>query len=116
MTERIREQIARTLRELDFMPKGCVKLYQKSYLEYFDAVPYPRGFRVPDFTKFNGDDARITYEHIGQFLSQVNDVRIIDVHKVRLFPLSLSDTTFNWFTCLASNSVDTWPSLRTKIP
>jgi hypothetical protein len=58
----------------------------------------------------------ITYEHIGQFLSQVNDVRIIDVHKVRLFPLSLSDTTFNWFTCLAPNSVDTWPSLRTKIP
>jgi hypothetical protein len=32
-------------------------------------IPYPSGFRVPDFTKFTGDDVRTTYEHVGQFLA-----------------------------------------------
>jgi hypothetical protein len=58
-------QIARTLREFGFTPKGHARVYQKPYPEYFDTIPYPRGFRVPDFTKFTGDDARTTYEHIG---------------------------------------------------
>jgi hypothetical protein len=37
-----------------------------------------------------------------------------DVHRIRLFPLSLSETAFNWFTSLAPNSIDTWPSLEQK--
>jgi hypothetical protein len=111
MTDRVREQIAKTLREFFFMPKGCSRVYHKPYPEYFDAVPYPRGFRALDFAKFTGDDIRTTYEHIGQFLVQVNDVGITDVNKVRL---SLSSMTFNWFTSLAPNSVDTWLSLEQK--
>jgi hypothetical protein len=51
------------LRELGFSLKGRAKAYQKSYLEYFDSMPYPRGFRVPDFVKFMRDDTRITYEY-----------------------------------------------------
>jgi hypothetical protein len=45
---------------------------------------------------------------------QVNDVGITDIHKVKLFPLSLSSTTFNWFTSLSPGSVDTWPGLEQK--
>jgi hypothetical protein len=60
-----RDQIARTLRELWFIQKGRAMSYQKPYPEYFDMIPYPRGFRVPDLAKFLGDDARTTYEHIG---------------------------------------------------
>jgi hypothetical protein len=37
-----------------------------------------------------------------------------DVHRIRLFPLSLSETAFNWFTSLAPNSIDTWPSPEQK--
>jgi hypothetical protein len=77
-------------------------------------IPYLHGFRVPDFMKFNGDDNRTTYQHIGQFLAQVNDVGITDVHKIRLFPLSLSGTGFNWFTSLALDSINTWPCLEQK--
>jgi hypothetical protein len=77
-------------------------------------VPYPRGFRVLDFTRFNDDDTRTTHEHIGQFLVQVNDIGITDVHKVRLFPLSLSRMTFNWFTSLGPNSVDNWQTLEQR--
>jgi hypothetical protein len=67
--EGVRDQIARTLREFGFMPKGQARLYQKPYPEYFGTIPYPRDFRVPDLAKFTSDDAKTTYEHIGQFLA-----------------------------------------------
>jgi hypothetical protein len=108
----VREQITRMLWELGFSLKGWAKVYQKPYPEYFDSVPYPWGFRVLDFMKFTGDDARTTYEHIGQYLAQVNEVGINDVNQVRLFPLTLSGATFSWFTSLAPNSVNTWAGLE----
>jgi hypothetical protein len=91
------------------MPKGRAGSYQKPYPEYFDMIPYPRGFRVPDLAKFTGDDAKTTYEHIGQFLAQVNDVGITDIHKIMMFPLSLTGTAFNWCTSLPS-----WVSFERK--
>jgi hypothetical protein len=114
MIEGVWDQIAWTLREFGFTPKGRAQVYQKPNTEYFDMIPYLHGFRVPDFMKFNGDDNRTTYQHIGQFLAQVNDVGITDVHKIRLFPLSLSGTGFNWFTSLALDSINTWPCLEQK--
>jgi hypothetical protein len=110
----VRDQIARTLREFGFTPKGRAMSYQKQHPEYFDMIPYPRGFWVPDLAKFMGDDAKTTYEHIGQFLAQVNDVGITDVHKIRMFPLSLTGAAFNWFTFLPPNSIDSWVSLEQK--
>jgi hypothetical protein len=82
------------------MPKGWARSYQKPYPKYFDTIPYPRGFQVPNLAKFMGDDARTTNEHIRQFLAQVNDVGITDVHKIRMFPLSLPGAAFNWFASL----------------
>jgi hypothetical protein len=41
------------------------------------------------------EGSRTTYKHISQFLAQVSDYGITDVHKIRLFPLSLSGTSFN---------------------
>jgi hypothetical protein len=61
-----------------------------------------------------GDDAKTTYEHIGKFLAQVNDVGITDMHKIRMFPLSLTGVAFNWFTSLPPNSIDSWVSLEQK--
>jgi hypothetical protein len=69
-------------------------------------ILYSRDFGVPDLAKFMGDDAKTTYEHIGQFLAQVNDIGITDVHKIRMFPLSLTGAAFNWFTSLPPNSID----------
>jgi hypothetical protein len=81
MADGVREHIARTLREFRYTLKGHARTYQKPYLEYFDTIMYPRGFRIPDSLRFNGGDARTTHEHIGHFLAQVNDVGITD-HKV----------------------------------
>jgi hypothetical protein len=92
MSENMRDQVSRTLREFGLEPKGKTRTYQKPYPEFFDNVPYPRGFRVPDFSKFTGEDSKMTDEHVGQFLTQVSDFGINDMHKIRLFPLSLSGT------------------------
>ena len=46
---------------------GRSRLYQRSYVDAFDLIPYPAGWRVPDFVKFSGDDNRSTWEHIRQY-------------------------------------------------
>jgi hypothetical protein len=112
--EGVRDQIARTLREFGLLPRGRARSYQNPYPKYFDMIPYPWGLWVPDLSKFTGDDAKTTYEHIGQFLAHVNDVGITDVHKTRMFPLSLTGEAFNWFTSLPLNSIDSWASLELK--
>jgi hypothetical protein len=45
---------------------------------------------------------------------QVSDTGITNMHKVKLFPLSLSGTAFNWFISLAPNSVNTWAGLEER--
>jgi hypothetical protein len=67
-----------------------------------------------DLAKFTSDDTKTTYEHIGRFLAQVNDVGITDVHKIRMFTLSLTGAAFNWFTSLPPNSIDSWVSMEQK--
>jgi hypothetical protein len=64
-----KEQVTRTLREFGLEHKDHARTYRKPYLEFFDNVPYPRGFRVLDFAKFTGSDSKTTYEHVGQFLA-----------------------------------------------
>jgi hypothetical protein len=102
------------LREFGFTPKGRATCYQKPYPEYFDTIPCPWGFRVLDLAKFMGDDIKTTYEHIGQFLAQVNNMGITDVHKIRMFMLSLIGAAFNWFTSLPPNLIDSWVSFEQK--
>jgi hypothetical protein len=51
---------------------------------------------------------------MGQFLAQLNDVGITDVHKIRMLPLSLTGVAFNWFTSLPPNSIESWISLEQK--
>jgi hypothetical protein len=41
-------------------------------------------------------------------------VGITDVHKIGMFPLSITGTVFNWFTSLPLNSIDSWVSLEQK--
>jgi hypothetical protein len=89
-------------------PKGRGHIYQKSYPDYYDQLPYPRGYRVPEFAKFSGEDGKTILEHVGQFILQCGEASANDALKLRMFPLSLSDTAFIWFTSLAPNSIFTW--------
>jgi hypothetical protein len=88
-------QLATILREsFSIEPKGRGRVYQKLYPDYYDQLPYPRGYRVPEFTKFSGEDNKTTLEHVGQFILQCGEASANDAIKLRIFPLSLSGTTF----------------------
>jgi hypothetical protein len=89
-------------------------VYQKLYPSHFDLVPYPVGWRTPDFVKFNGEDNRTTWEHISQCLAQLGEVGLVDSLKVRLFTLSLTGAAFSWFSSLSPNSIHSWEQLEHK--
>jgi hypothetical protein len=88
-------QLATILREsFSIKPKGRVCVYQKPYPDYYDQLPYPRGYRVPEFSKFSGEDGKTTLDHVGQFILQCDEASANDMLKLRMFPLSLPDTAF----------------------
>jgi hypothetical protein len=108
-------QLAVILREsFSIEPKGQGRLYQKSYPNYYDQFPYPRGYRVPEFSKFSGEDDKTTLEHVGQFILQCGEASANDAIKLRMLPLSLSGIAFTWFISLAPNSIFTWAQLEQK--
>jgi hypothetical protein len=37
-------------------------------LDYHNQLSYPRGYRVPEFSKFCGEDGKTTLEHVDQFI------------------------------------------------
>jgi hypothetical protein len=84
------------------------------YPDYYDQLPYPRGYRVPEFSKFSGEDGKTTSEHVGQFILQCGEVSANNALKFRMFPLSLSGTAFTWFTSLTLNSIFTWAQSEQK--
>jgi hypothetical protein len=45
-------------------PKGRGRIYKKTYPNYYDQLPYPRGYRVPEFSKFSGEDGKSKLEHV----------------------------------------------------
>jgi hypothetical protein len=109
-------QLTTILREsFGIEPKvlGCV--YQKPYLDYYNQLSYPRGYRVLEFSKFSREDGKTTLEHIGQFILQCGEANANNTLKLRMFPLSLSGTAFTWFTSFTPNSVFTWAQLEQKI-
>jgi hypothetical protein len=108
-------QLATVLREsFSIEPKGQGHVYQKPYPDYYDQLPYPRGYKVPEFAKFSGEDGKTTLEHVGQFILQCGEARANDALKLRMSPLSLSSTAFTCFTSLSPNSIFTWAQLEQK--
>jgi hypothetical protein len=108
-------QLATILREsFDIEPQGRGRVCQKSYPDYYEQLPYPRGYRVTEFLKFSREDGKTTLEHVGQFILQCDEASANGMLKLRMFPLSLSDTAFTWFTSVASNSIFTWAQLEQK--
>jgi hypothetical protein len=94
--------------------KGRGRIYQKSYPNYYDQLPYPRDERVPEFSEFSMEDGKSTLEHVGQFILQCGEASANDALKLKMFHLSLSSTAFTWFTSLAPNSIFTWAQLEQK--
>nr|ABA94986.1 retrotransposon protein, putative, Ty3-gypsy subclass [Oryza sativa Japonica Group] len=92
--------------------KVAMHTYQRPYPEHVDSVPYPQGFEVPNFTKFTGEDARTTMEHIGQFIEQCGKAGSNNLLKLKLFPLSLSNFAPTWYSLLTPSSISTWSQME----
>jgi hypothetical protein len=56
-TTRIWEGVEARLRDMGRSPISH-RIYQKPYPTIFNSVSYPVGWRVPDFTKFDGEGSR----------------------------------------------------------
>jgi hypothetical protein len=99
--------------EVSIVPEG--HSYRRPYNSKFDRLPYPQRTRIPEFTKFLGDQGKSTLEHIDQFLAQLGELTDTEAFHVRLFSLSLTGTTFTWYATLPPNSIFVMERLRTKI-
>ncbi|XP_039776983.1 uncharacterized protein LOC120644422 isoform X1 [Panicum virgatum] len=102
---RFKEHLPGVLKTKLVIDMGSSRLYQKSYPPEFDFVSYLAGWRIPEFIKFNGDDSRITWEHVSQYILQLGEVGLNDALRVRLFSLSLTGTAFSCFSSLAPGSI-----------
>ena len=109
---RMREDLASMFKSKLGLDVCRSRLYQRSYVDAFDLIPYPAGWRVPDFVKFSGDDNRTTWEHISQYIAQLGEVGSRKSLCVRMFSLSLTGTAFSWFSSLTPNSIRSWNELE----
>src|SRR5690348_13222216 len=87
-------------------------MYRTPYPSHYDQIPYPQHFKMPDFTKFSGQDDTSTVEHVNRFIIQCGEAANSDALRVRLFSLSLSGSAFQWFTSLPANSIHYWADLE----
>ena len=105
--------IADVMREqFGLKPKDTGNLYWHPYPEWFERVPLPARYKVPNFSKFLGQDNVSTYEYVSRFLAQCGEASAVDALRVRLFPLSLSGSVFTWFSSLPYNSIQSWADLE----
>ncbi|CAL2230426.1 unnamed protein product [Prunus armeniaca] len=93
--------------------RGERPTYRKPYPTYIDQIPLSSGFKVPNFTLFNGEDPHASsVEHIGRFSVQCIAIENNPLLKLRLFWNSLSGQAFNWYTSLPANSVQAWEQME----
>nr|CAD40005.3 OSJNBb0052B05.8 [Oryza sativa Japonica Group]CAE75890.1 B1234D02.14 [Oryza sativa Japonica Group] len=73
--------------QFELKPKDAGNLYQHPYPEWFERVPLPNQFKVPDFSKFSGQDNVSTYEHFSRFLAQCGEASAMDALRGVIAPI-----------------------------
>jgi len=107
------DKIAEVMRDqFGIKPKVNTYSYRTPYPPAYDLIPLPNRYKVPDFTKFSGQDDTSTMEHVNRFIIQCGEAANRDELRVRLFSSSLSRSAFTWFISLPPNSVVTWADLE----
>ncbi|CAL2266095.1 unnamed protein product [Prunus armeniaca] len=93
--------------------RGERPTYRKPYPPYIDQIPLSPGFKVPNFTLFNGEDPHASsVEHVGRFSTQCIAIENNPLLKLRLFGNFLSGQAFTWYTTLPANSIQTWEQME----
>jgi hypothetical protein len=96
-------------------PKMQGPAYTPPFPEWYHRVILPPRVKPPtEFTKFSGQDDTSTVEHIARYLMQLGEASADEAFRVRYFPLSLTSSTFTWFSSLPPQSIGTWKDLEQK--
>lgn len=84
-------------------------VYRKQCLTWIDQlVEMLRGYIVPEFTLFSGENDQLTIEHIGRFMMRCGEASSNDLFKLKLFGNSLTGTAFAWYINLPADSNCSW--------
>ena len=75
-------------------PKVNTYSYRTPYPPAYDLIPLPNWYKVPDFTKFSGQDDTSTMEHVNRFIIQCGEAANRDELRVPLFLSSLLGSAF----------------------
>ena len=90
---------------------GCSEFY-KPYLEIKDKEnPYPKGYKIPNFSLFSRENGQSTLEHVARFTVQCRELANYEnfyYFKFRPFPNSLTGVAFTWYTTLPRNFIQSW--------
>ena len=106
-------KIAEVIRDqFGLRQKQQTLMYKTPYPSAYDQIPLPHKYNLPDFIKFSGQGEVSTVEHVNRFIMQCGEVAHNDALKLRLFSISLSGSTFTWFTTLPANSILYWADLE----
>ncbi|KAK1649762.1 hypothetical protein QYE76_067567 [Lolium multiflorum] len=83
-------------------------------IKFYELIPLPPKYRLPDFTKFSGSDGSSSIEHVSRYLAQLGMISASDELRVRYFSQSLTGSAFGWYTSLPPNSIQTWKQLEER--
>ncbi|XP_075473900.1 uncharacterized protein LOC142504945 [Primulina tabacum] len=90
--------------------------FHKPYPDYKDVNnPYPRGYRVHDFSLFSGEDGQYSMEHIARFTIQCGELANLENFNnlnLRQFQNSLTGTAFALYASLPRNSMMSWQEME----
>ena len=112
------EAIREAVQELygpDLRQVGYLKFY-KPYPEAIDREnPYPRGYRILEFSLFSRKDGQSTLDHVARFIVQHGELANYENFpylKLRLFPSSLTGAAFTWYATMLRNSIMSWQEME----
>lgn len=89
--------------------------YRKPYPDYIDRDhPFPRGYKIPEFTLFSEEGSVSALEHMARLTFQCREASNDDYLKLRLFPSSLTGQAFTWYVNLLPNSIFTWEDMQNQ--
>ena len=78
--------------------------YSKPYAKYIDNMRMPNGYQPPKFLQFDGK--RNPKQHIAHFVETCENTGTQEDLLVKQFVHSLKRNTFDWYTDLVPESID----------
>jgi len=80
--------------------------YRNLYPSHYDFILFPKGYKKPNFEKFDGING-IPHEHLAHFYLACGETALNDTLLIRQFIQSLKGATFTWYTLLQPGSLHT---------